>query len=103
VNLQFVPAVVTDIEKSVRYYRKIQVELAAKFRESFNVSVEAIRRRPGRFPVIFDGHRRALLRSFPYAIYFKIDNEEIFVVLVIHSARRPQRAAALLRKRKIDS
>jgi plasmid stabilization system protein ParE len=102
VNVRLLPAVLDDVEKSVRFYGDLQPELGPRFREALNAALRSIQQRPQSFPIIFN-HRRALLRSFPYAVYFRTENDDIFVVLIIHLARRPQLAAALLRRRKNDA
>ena len=35
------------------------------------------------------GIRRALLRRFPYAIYFAVENDTVLVVAVLHASRDP--------------
>jgi hypothetical protein len=102
VNLRIIPVVLDEVEVFVRFYQDIQPELGRKFREALNASARAIQQRPKSFPVVWNP-RRALLRSFPYAVFFRIEDEGIFVVLIIHLARRPQLAAALLRQRKSTS
>jgi plasmid stabilization system protein ParE len=34
--------------------------------------------------------RRALLKRFPYAVYFAVDNEIIVVLAVFHTSRDPE-------------
>lgn len=41
------------------------------------------------FPVVFKAVRRALLRRFPYALFFVIEDEVIFVIACFHGNRDP--------------
>ena len=44
---------------------------------------------PLMFPVVFKAVRRALLRRFPYALFFVIEDEVIFVIACFHGNRDP--------------
>ena len=45
--------------------------LSNKFHERLEESLKAIAERPGSFPLIDKRTRRALVKRFPYAIYFR--------------------------------
>ena len=46
-----------------------------------------------RFPLGYqdleDGIRRALLRQFPYGVYFAVDGDAVVVLTVLHTSRDP--------------
>lgn len=44
---------------------------------------------PLKYQELRGGIRRALLRRFPYAVYFAIDGEIVVVVAVLHASREP--------------
>ena len=46
---------------------------------------------PERFPVVHLTCRRALLRRFPYAIYYVAAAESVSVVACMHARRDPRR------------
>jgi toxin ParE1/3/4 len=83
--------------------REAEAELAAAFgwyenqRKGLGVdlvlSVEAtldeIRRRPGSFPIVYGQVRRALLKRFPYGVYFVIGASETSVIAIFHARRNP--------------
>ena len=41
---------------------------------------------PAQFPIVHRDLRRALLRGFPYAVYFMSTNAEVVVFAVMHQA-----------------
>jgi plasmid stabilization system protein ParE len=45
---------------------------------------------PLRFPVLHATVRRALTRRFPYAILFRLRDEQVVVLSVMHHARDPR-------------
>jgi len=46
---------------------------------------------PERFPVVYRESRRALLRRFPYAVYFVASSDLVSVVACMHARREPRR------------
>jgi plasmid stabilization system protein ParE len=54
-------------------------------RASYNRIVE----NPFKYQHLRSGIRRALLRRFPYAVYFAVEGDAIVVVAVLHAARDP--------------
>jgi plasmid stabilization system protein ParE len=53
--------------------------------------IDAIAEHPLRYPVVRRNTRRALLRRFPYAMYFRIYDDVIVVVACMHGRRNPRR------------
>jgi hypothetical protein len=50
---------------------------------------ERIAENPSQFPEIDEGTRRALLRRFPYAAYFVIDDNVPVIIALLHQHRKP--------------
>jgi len=47
---------------------------------------------PRQFPVVFKNVRRALLRRFPYSLFFVIETDEtLSVIACFHASRNPAR------------
>jgi plasmid stabilization system protein ParE len=44
---------------------------------------------PRQFPVVFKDVRRALLRRFPYSLFFVIEGETLLVIACFHASRDP--------------
>lgn len=63
--------------------------------EAFMVELRQVMRGlaqlPRRFPVVLPPLRRALLRRFPYAVYFYLRGEDVVVVAVLHARRDTRR------------
>ena len=51
--------------------------------------VDLVSEFPEAFPPIAAGLRRAMLRRFPYSMYYRIDRDVIDVVAVLHQSRFP--------------
>jgi plasmid stabilization system protein ParE len=74
--------------------------LGLEFSEAVFGLLDKIAARPKIWPEIYEGIRRARLRRFPYALYFRIEDGEIVVFLVFHTARNPETLRRILRARE---
>jgi plasmid stabilization system protein ParE len=67
---------------SSRVGEELLFELQAAF--------DRILENPGSFPVVHRETRRALLRRFPYAVFFRLIGERALVLAVFHGRRDPK-------------
>ena len=77
----------SDILDAARYYETKSESLGLQFFERIDDIVDLIRDHPKMFPLCFGPFRRALLRQFPYALYYEIENRVIVVGAVLHQHR----------------
>ncbi len=80
-----------DIADAALWYEARAVGLGTDFLRAIDVTLAEIRRMPERFPEVHPQCRRALLRRFPYAVYFVPAAELISVVACMHARRDPRR------------
>ena len=73
-----------DILDAARYYERKQETLGRQFCERIDDAIQLIREHREVFPVCLGKYRRALIKQFPYALYYQIEMEEIVVVAVLH-------------------
>ena|SRR5207249_3514213 len=83
------PEAQTDIREATRWYEEREVGLGLRFLREIRTSLKHINDNPLRFPIIEKDVRRALVRKFPYSVYFVIESEAIAVIAVFHQHRRP--------------
>ena len=83
------PLAETDLEQAGRWYDEEQAGLSFRFLADVDQVFERIRERPQQFPAVSGDIRRALLHTFPYAVYFRETGETIRVLAVLHLRRRP--------------
>ena len=63
--------------------------LGRRFRQAVDVVVERVSTNPRQFPVVLRNVRRALLRRFPYSLFFILENETVLVIACFHASRDP--------------
>jgi len=51
--------------------------------------IERMSANPRQFPVVFKDVRRALLRRFPYSLFFVMEGETLLVIACFHASRDP--------------
>lgn len=78
-----------DIRAAALWYDSRREGLGAEFVLELDVLCERIVANPDHFPSVGGGIRRALLRRFPYAVYFAADGVPT-IVAVLHQHRDPR-------------
>lgn len=99
--LRFLPAVEADVLAGYAWYAEKAPGLGEEFLRVFYAGAREIPRNPRLYPGIYGAFRRRLLRRFPYAIYFRIEGEEVIVFGLFHCARDPRTTRAQLRERDV--
>jgi plasmid stabilization system protein ParE len=77
------------LEASVHYERERR-GLGLRFEGELNQTMCRVQENPRQFPEIEDGVRRALVRTFPYGIFFCLEKDIITVLAVLHLHRHSQ-------------
>ena len=78
-----------EIAEAARWYEQRSPGLGSEFLRVVDVALAEIARMPDRYPVVRGKARRALLRRFPYAVYFIATPELISVFACLHARRDP--------------
>ena len=76
-----------DISSAVQWYERKDPSLAFRFMLEMRAIKRRITRYPYTFPIFKGVIRRALLRKFPYYVYFSLNYELVFVIAVVHQRR----------------
>ena len=64
--------------------------LSERFLSDVDRMIARIRERPYAFVAVSGDVRRALLHTFPYAVYFGTSDEAVVVLAVLHLRRNPK-------------
>ncbi len=80
-----------EIVEAVHWYEEQRVGLGAKFQAVLDRVFVRIQQEPESHRLVYRGVRRALTPGFPFAIYYRIDQDELVVLAVVHSSRDPNR------------
>jgi plasmid stabilization system protein ParE len=80
-----------ELIKAQDWYEGEATGLGRRFRQAIDVLAERLSANPRQFPVIFKNVRRALLRRFPYSLFFVVEDETLLVIACFHASRDPLR------------
>ena len=75
VRLFLTPEADQDIAEAYWWYENQRPGLGEEFLSSLEASLEAIRRYPELLAPLHQNYRRALVRRFPYCIFYEFDKE----------------------------
>jgi hypothetical protein len=80
-----------EIAEAFRWYENRASGLGIEFLDELELTLEAVRAAPDRFPELGPARRRAMVRRFPFAIIFGAGEGEICVFACHHHRRSPRR------------
>lgn len=90
-SVRFSDEAADEVRAAARWYRQADLELERQFRSALRRCVRTIQANPEAFPVVLDRSRRALMRTFPYGVYYTVLDQTVFVIAVYYSKRDPDR------------
>jgi plasmid stabilization system protein ParE len=98
-RLRILPEVFDDAASAANWYDSKEDGLGDRFLDCLRGAYHPIRTHPQTFRCVYQDYRRVLLNPFPYAVYFRLENDSAIITLVFHTARNPARLKKLLSKR----
>lgn len=86
-TLRVRPEAAEDIWDAARWYEARQPGLGSSFVEEVSAVFERIETGPLRYAIAHRTLRRALVRRFPFAVYFGLDDTDAVIFAVLHQRR----------------
>lgn len=84
------PEAEEDLAEARRWYEGRREGLGDEFLEQVDAAFERVRRMPLVPALKYRDARRVLLKRFPYAVFYAVDDEQITVIAVYHTSRDPR-------------
>jgi len=76
-----------DIDEAVKWLGDISPNLPMRFEAELEHVYASILDYPQLYPIVYKIFRRALLRRFPYSVFYVLDASVVLIVAVIHQSR----------------
>jgi plasmid stabilization system protein ParE len=89
-----------DVADAYGWYEGQRAGLGEEFLNCVDACIEAIRRTPEMHAIIYENYRRALLRRFPYALFYEYASDVVTAYGIFHTSRDP--AKWIRRARRSD-
>jgi plasmid stabilization system protein ParE len=90
VKLVIAPEAEHDLAEAYAWYERQRTALGEEFLGCVDTCIEALCPSPKMYAVVHENYRRALVRRFPYAIFYEHIDDVVTVYCVFHTARDPQ-------------
>jgi toxin ParE1/3/4 len=79
-----------DLEEAEDWYDEQRPGLGAEFRQTIADLFARLAANPQIYPKVHGEIRRAVLRRFPYLVYFLIEDTKVIILGVLDSRRDPE-------------
>lgn len=83
------PEAEADIGDAYAWYESQQSGLGGRFLAELSRCIAAIEQQPLQYQRVRAEARRALLRRFPYAVFFAASQDHVVILAAMHMARDP--------------
>jgi plasmid stabilization system protein ParE len=87
----FAPEAYQDVDAAYDWYESQRAGLGEEFLGCVDACVQAICREPEMHEKVHEEYRRALLRRFPYAVFYENVRSVVTVYCVCHTSRHPEK------------
>ena len=87
------PEARADVTDAYLWYEEQSLGLGMEFLRCVEIALVSIQRTPLIHPVVHESYRRALVRRFPFAIFFEIEDarNRCVVYSVFHCSQDPEK------------
>jgi plasmid stabilization system protein ParE len=90
-SLVLSPAAADDIADAYDWYELHRRGLGEEFLACTEACLASVSRNPQLYARIYGEFRRALVRRFPYAVFYQQDGDKVTVFAVFHTSRNPEK------------
>ncbi len=88
--IRFTPDADAELAEARQWYARQREDLDMEFMESIDDAPSRVVRDPDLYPIVYRNLRRAVVRRFPFAVFYEVTADEIQVIAVFHSRRDPE-------------
>lgn len=86
-NIIVSPPAEMDIDEAMEWYESQKEDLSIDFLLRFTEVIHLLSEHPELGVQVYQHFRKILMGNFPYAIYYSIDGNDIWIIAVLHTKR----------------
>lgn len=90
VEVRLRPEAEQDVAEAALWYEANEPGLGVQFVDQVQATINTIAEQPSALTAVHKSVRRALIRRFPFGVFYQIDEDAIIVVAVLHGSRHPR-------------
>lgn len=88
--IRFSPEADAELTEARQWYSHQRKDLDLEFMQCIDDALSRVVKNPYFFPIVYQSLRRAVVRRFPFAVFYEVGSEELHVIAVFHSRRDPE-------------
>ena len=88
-KLHILDAASRDLIEGYRFYQKQQTGLGEYFLDSLYSDIDSLQFHAGIHVLLFGLYHRTLSKRFPFAIYYRVNDQEVWIYAVLDCRRSP--------------
>jgi toxin ParE1/3/4 len=89
-TLRRVSAAEEEYLTSIAYYIAESPKSAERFADEVEAAIAEVLKAPDRYPIYEENVRRKVLHTFPFSVYYFIEQDELVIIAIMHNNRRPK-------------
>jgi len=89
VNIVFDPLAEKELDEAFLWYEEQLEGLGKQFITVIQQTILRLSRYPELYPECIPGIRRALVKKFPYGVFYSIDKDTVVIYAIAHLHRLP--------------
>jgi len=90
VRIEIQPSALADLKRGFYFYESQESGLGDYFLNSLYSDVDSLLLYAGIHSIHFGGFHRLLAKRFPYGVYYKLDEQRVFVAAILDLRRDPK-------------
>ena len=88
-SIIFTQAAREELIEAQDWYKGEAAGLGRRFRQAIDALIDRMSDNPRQFPIVFKNVHRALVRRFPYSLFFVVEDDALIVIACFHASRDP--------------
>lgn len=88
-KIRILSCAIRDLVEGYRFYEKQRPGIGSYFLDALYADIDSLLVNAGIHPIYFGHYHRLLSRRFPFAIYYRIEDETVLVYAVLDCRRNP--------------
>lgn len=88
--IRFSPEADAELTEARQWYSHQRKDLDLEFMQCIDDALTRVVKNPYFFPIVYQNLRRAVVRRFPFALFYEVGPEELEIIAVFHSRRDPE-------------
>lgn len=90
-ELIIAPEAQQDVDDAYSWYEERRPGLGEEFLGCVDAFIQKVSRMPELYAKVHEEYRRALVRRFPYAIFYEYTGGKVVVYSIFHTSRNPKK------------